>query len=47
MGVPDEQSQGAVRLSLGRTTTDADVDALIAALPTLRSLLPTAQAAAA
>lgn len=47
MGVPDDEAQGAVRLSLGRTTTDADVDALIAALPTLRSLLPTAQAAAA
>lgn len=47
MGVPDDQAQGAVRLSLGRTTTDAEVDALIAALPTLRSLLPTAQAAAA
>lgn len=47
MGVPDDEAQGAVRLSLGRTTTDADVDALIAALPTLRSLLPTAQAVAA
>lgn len=47
MGVPDDEAQGAIRLSLGRTSTDADVDALIAALPTLRSLLPAAQAAAA
>ncbi|MBA4262561.1 MAG: cysteine desulfurase NifS [Comamonadaceae bacterium] len=47
MGVPDGEALGAIRLSLGRTSTDADVDALIAALPTLRSLLPTAQAVAA
>lgn len=47
MGVPAGEALGAIRLSLGRTTTPADVDALIAALPTLRSLLPTAQAAAA
>lgn len=47
MGVPDDEAQGAIRLSLGRTSTDADVDALIAALPTLRSLLPAAHAVAA
>ena len=47
MGVPDEEALGAIRLSLGRTTTDTDVDTLIAALPTLRSLLPAAQAVAA
>lgn len=47
MGVPDAEARGAVRVSLGRTTTDADVDALIAALPALRSLLPTAPAVAA
>ncbi|MDQ7743895.1 cysteine desulfurase family protein [Hydrogenophaga pseudoflava] len=47
MGVPHGEALGAIRLSLGRTTTDADVDALIAALPTLRSLLPTVQPAAA
>ncbi|MCB2017336.1 MAG: cysteine desulfurase [Hydrogenophaga sp.] len=47
MGVPAEEALGAVRLSIGRTTTDADIDALVAALPTLRSLLPAAQAAAA
>lgn len=47
MGVPEDEALGAVRLSLGRTTTDADIDALIAALPTLRSLLPAAEAVAA
>lgn len=47
MGVPEDEALCAVRLSLGRTTTDADIDALIAALPTLRSLLPAAEAVAA
>ena len=47
MGVPDDEALCAIRLSLGRSTTTAEVDALIAALPTLRSLLPTAQAVAA
>lgn len=47
MGVPEDEALGAIRLSLGRTTTHADIDALIAALPTLRSLLPTAAAVAA
>jgi cysteine desulfurase len=47
MGVSEDEALGAVRLSLGRTTTDADIDALIAALPTLRSLLPTAEAVVA
>lgn len=47
MGVPEDEALCAIRLSLGRTTTDADIDALIAALPTLRSLLPSAEAVAA
>lgn len=47
MGVPVEEALGAIRLSLGRTTTEADIDALVAALSTLRTLLPTAQAVAA
>ena len=47
MGVADDEALCAVRLSLGRTTTGADVDALIAALPALRSLLPAADALAA
>nr|WP_206070489.1 cysteine desulfurase family protein [Knoellia sp. DB2414S] len=33
MGVPEEQAKGALRLSLGHTSTGADVDAVLAALP--------------
>ena len=33
MGYPEAQARGALRLSLGHTSTDADVDAFIAALP--------------
>ncbi|WP_445443865.1 cysteine desulfurase family protein [Clavibacter sp. km1a] len=33
MGVPEDEARGALRFTLGRTTTDADVDALLAALP--------------
>ena len=47
MGVPEDEALCAIRLSLGRTTTAAEVEALIAALPTLRTLLPTADAVAA
>lgn len=47
MGVPEDEALCAIRLSLGRTTSAADVEALIAALPTLRTLLPTAETAAA
>jgi len=31
--VPEARARGALRISLGRTSTDADVDALLAALP--------------
>jgi cysteine desulfurase len=33
MGVPDELVRGALRLTLGHSSTDADVDAALAALP--------------
>jgi cysteine desulfurase len=33
MGYPDEEARGSLRLSLGRTTTDAEIDAAIAILP--------------
>ncbi|PPF71345.1 cysteine desulfurase NifS [Clavibacter michiganensis] len=33
MGVPEDEARGALRMTLGRTTTDADVDAVLAALP--------------
>lgn len=32
-GVPEDDARGALRFSLGRTTAEADVDALLAALP--------------
>lgn len=35
MGVPDEQARGALRFSLGHTSTAADVDAVVRALPLL------------
>jgi cysteine desulfurase len=33
MGVPEERARGALRLTLGRTSTAEDVDAVLAALP--------------
>ena len=33
MGVPEEEARGALRVTLGSTTTPADVDAFLAALP--------------
>jgi cysteine desulfurase len=33
MGIADDDARGALRLSLGHTSSAADVDALLAALP--------------
>jgi len=33
MGVPDDEALGALRFTLGHDTTEADIDALVAALP--------------
>jgi cysteine desulfurase len=33
MGFPDEEARGAVRLSLGRTTTDAEIDEAVRVVP--------------
>jgi cysteine desulfurase len=33
MGFPDEEARGALRLSLGRTTTDADIDEAVGIVP--------------
>ncbi len=33
MGYPDEEARGALRLSLGRTTTEVDVDEAVATVP--------------
>jgi cysteine desulfurase len=35
MGLTVDEARGALRITLGHTTTDADVDALLAAAPTL------------
>ena len=34
MGLPADAARGALRITIGHTSTDADVDALLAALPT-------------
>jgi len=33
MGVPEREGRGALRFTLGWSTTDAEIDALLAALP--------------
>ena len=33
MGYPDEEARGALRLSLGRTTTDAEIDEAVVTVP--------------
>jgi cysteine desulfurase len=48
MGYPDEEARGALRLSLGRTTTDAEVDTAIEVVPrVLASMREAAVAVAA
>jgi cysteine desulfurase len=50
LGLPYEQAIGSVRFSLGKDTTEADIDAVLAALPPLierlRSVSPAYRAAA-
>jgi cysteine desulfurase len=33
MGYPDEEARGALRMSLGRTTTDAEIDTACEVVP--------------
>ena len=33
MGYPDDEARGSLRLSLGRTTTSAEIDEAIAVVP--------------
>jgi cysteine desulfurase len=47
MGVAPEIAQATVRFSLGKQTTDAEIDAAIAAMPRIFSRLATAQSALA
>ena len=39
MGYPDDESRGALRMSLGRTTTAAEVDAAVLAIPRSLAML--------
>ncbi|NMM24886.1 MAG: cysteine desulfurase [Phycicoccus sp.] len=45
MGIPEQQARGALRLTLGHTSTAADVDAFLAALPAAVERAQRAQAA--
>jgi cysteine sulfinate desulfinase/cysteine desulfurase-like protein len=48
MGYPDEEAAGALRLSLGRTTTEAEIETACEAVPrTLASMRVGAVAVAA
>jgi cysteine desulfurase len=45
MGYPEEEARGALRLSLGRTTGDADIDEAVAIIPRVVASLRTGQVA--
>jgi len=45
MGVPEQRARGALRLTLGHTSTEADVEAFLAALPAAVERARRAQAA--
>jgi cysteine desulfurase len=47
MGYPDDEARGALRLSLGRTTTDADIDEASRVVPEVLRRLAAAPAGAA
>jgi cysteine desulfurase len=45
LGLDRELAQGSLRLTIGRDTTESDVDALLAALPPIVARLRTASGA--
>ncbi|MEX1172675.1 MAG: cysteine desulfurase family protein [Chloroflexota bacterium] len=47
MGYPEDEARGALRLSLGRTTTDAEVDAVAEVVPRILDSMRTGAAAVA
>ena len=47
MGYPDEEARGALRLSLGRTTTDADIDDAVTIVPRVVAAMRLGSAAVA
>ena len=47
MGYPEEEARGALRLSLGRTTTDAEIDEAAVTVPRVVAMMRTGQVAVA
>jgi cysteine desulfurase len=47
MGYPEDEARGALRLSLGRTTTDADIDTAVEVVPRVLASMRVASAAVA
>ena len=47
MGYPDEEARGALRLSLGRTTTDDEIDEACVTVPRVVAMMRTGQVAVA
>jgi cysteine desulfurase len=47
MGYPDEEARGALRLTLGRTTTDAEIDEASVTVPRVVAMMRTGQVAVA
>ena len=47
MGYPDEEARGALRLSLGRTTTDAEIDEASLTIPRVIAAMRAGAAAVA
>ncbi|MBF8290517.1 MAG: nifS [Chloroflexi bacterium] len=47
MGYPEEEARGALRLSLGRTTTDAEIDSAVEVVPGIVAAIRSAGAAMA
>ena len=47
MGYPDEEARGALRLSLGRTTTDAEIDVACEVVPRVIASMRAGSAAVA
>jgi cysteine desulfurase len=47
MGYPEEEARGALRLSLGRTTTDAEIDEATVTVPRVIASMRTGQVAVA
>ncbi len=39
LGYPDEEARGSLRISLGRTTTDEEIDSAVAIVPQAISAL--------